>query len=84
MRELSVSDNENADSDEDESEEDFVEDLPRPHSGYGSLTQIFPRKYGSDFEWLRILDRAAEIFMDCLGVRGSLRMGSTGFRTFTR
>ena len=77
-----MSDNEDGES-SNGSDDEMIE-VPKPHKGYGTLSQIYPRKYGTDFEGLRILDRAADIFLDCLGVRGSLRMGSTGFRAFTR
>ena len=56
-----------------------------PHKGYGSLEMIYPRcKSAGDLEHLRLLDRTADIFIDCLGFREAIRMGPSGFRTFTR
>ena len=53
-------------------------------SGYGVLEQIYPGQIGDLYDDLRIMERLADIFLECIGVRGSLRMGSTGFRNFTR
>ena len=54
------------------------------HQRDSTLVRIYPDKYAEDFDILRVLDRAANIFIYCTGIRGSLRMGSTGFRSFTR
>ncbi|CAH1787285.1 unnamed protein product [Owenia fusiformis] len=50
------------------------------------LEQIFPAKYGPEYNWLRILERVSAIYQLCLGVKGtvSCKMGLTGFRAFTR
>nr|XP_006822561.1 PREDICTED: tubulin polyglutamylase TTLL11-like [Saccoglossus kowalevskii] len=48
------------------------------------LEELFPAKYGEQYEFVRILERIAFLFNHFLGVRGGLRMGATGFRTFTR
>ena len=48
------------------------------------LIEILPRKYGDLYDNMRLMERTVQIFMYCLGVRGSLRMGPTAFRTFTR
>ena len=48
------------------------------------LLEILPRKYGDLYDNMRLMERTVQIFMYCLGVRGSLRMGPTAFRTFTR
>ncbi|XP_064649478.1 tubulin polyglutamylase TTLL11-like isoform X2 [Lineus longissimus] len=48
-----------------------------------SIEQIYPQKY-SEYEEMRIYDRVANIFLQSVGVRGSLRMGGSGFRVFTR
>ncbi|XP_077987227.1 tubulin polyglutamylase TTLL11-like [Glandiceps talaboti] len=48
------------------------------------LEELFPAKYGEQYEFVRILERIAYLFNHFLGIRGSLRIGPTGFRTFTR
>ncbi|XP_074653946.1 tubulin polyglutamylase TTLL11-like isoform X2 [Tubulanus polymorphus] len=48
------------------------------------LEQIYPVKYAARYEHLKLFDRVTSIFQNCLGVKGSMRMGSSGFRTFTR
>ncbi|XP_060066015.1 tubulin polyglutamylase TTLL11-like [Ylistrum balloti] len=48
------------------------------------LKQLYPAIYDEAFERLRILERVANLFISFLGVRGSLRIGPTGFRTFAR
>ena len=53
---------------------------------YGSteLKQIYPEPYDELYEQLHIMDRAVDIFIHCLGVRGTQRMGATAFRNFVR
>ncbi|XP_071499177.1 tubulin polyglutamylase TTLL11-like [Diadema antillarum] len=52
---------------------------------YGScLEEIWPRKFASEYEHLRVMERVAAFFNLFLGVRGAQRMGATGFRTFCR
>ena len=53
-------------------------------SGYGVLEQIYPGQVSDLYDELRIMERVADIFLECIGVRGTLRMGPTGFRNFTR
>ncbi|XP_041481101.1 tubulin polyglutamylase TTLL11-like [Lytechinus variegatus] len=48
------------------------------------LEEIWPRKFGTNYEHLRIMERVAVFFNLFLGVRGAHRMGATGFRTFCR
>lgn len=48
------------------------------------LKHIYPAIYDDEYERLRLLERVADLFRFCLGVRGSLRIGPTGFRTFAR
>ena len=48
------------------------------------LKQLYPAIYDDEFERLRVIERVAGLFICCLGVRGSLRIGPTGFRTFAR
>lgn len=48
------------------------------------LKHIYPAIYDDEYERLRLVERVADLFRFCLGVRGSLRMGPTGFRTFAR
>ncbi|XP_051552501.1 tubulin polyglutamylase TTLL11-like isoform X1 [Myxocyprinus asiaticus] len=47
------------------------------------LKQVFP-KYTKQFNYLRVVERIAGIFMRFLGVKGTMRLGPTGFRTFIR
>ncbi|XP_040261364.1 tubulin polyglutamylase TTLL11 [Bufo bufo] len=45
------------------------------------LKQLYP-KYSKQFSHLRVLERITSLFIRFLGVKGSMRMGPTGFRTF--
>ncbi len=63
---------------------DRRESPPTPTEPDSSLMQIFPAMYGEDYKELQLMDRTVEIFLQCLGVRGSLQMGNTQFRNFTR
>ncbi|KAI7813354.1 tubulin polyglutamylase TTLL11 isoform X2 [Triplophysa rosa] len=47
------------------------------------LKQVFP-KYTKQFNYLRVVERIATIFLRFLGVKGTMRLGPTGFRTFIR
>ncbi|KAK7164678.1 hypothetical protein R3I94_003155 [Phoxinus phoxinus] len=47
------------------------------------LKQVFP-KYTKQFNNLRVAERIAAIFIRFLGVKGTMRLGPTGFRTFIR
>ncbi|KAK2515022.1 Ttll11 [Columba guinea] len=47
------------------------------------LKQVFP-KYAKQFNYLRLLDRVAALFIRFLGVKGTTKLGPTGFRTFIR
>ncbi|XP_062844643.1 tubulin polyglutamylase TTLL11 [Trichomycterus rosablanca] len=47
------------------------------------LKQVFP-KYMKQFNYLRIAVRIADIFLRFLGVKGTMKLGPTGFRTFIR
>lgn len=47
------------------------------------LKQVFP-KYTKQFNYLRVVERIAAIFLRFLGVKGNMRLGPTGFRTFIR
>uniref|UniRef100_A0A8C3Y8E4 Tubulin polyglutamylase TTLL11 n=1 Tax=Catharus ustulatus TaxID=91951 RepID=A0A8C3Y8E4_CATUS len=47
------------------------------------LKQVFP-KYAKQFSYLRLVDRVAALFIRFLGVRGTTKLGPTGFRTFIR
>ncbi|NXA49856.1 TTL11 polyglutamylase, partial [Nothocercus julius] len=52
--------------------------LPSP-----CLKQVFP-KYAKQFNYLRLVDRVAALFIRFLGVKGTTKLGPTGFRTFIR
>ncbi|NXV49532.1 TTL11 polyglutamylase, partial [Uria aalge] len=47
------------------------------------LKQVFP-KYARQFSYLRLVDRVAALFIRFLGVKGTTKLGPTGFRTFIR
>uniref|UniRef100_A0A8C1ALU5 Tubulin tyrosine ligase-like family, member 11 n=1 Tax=Cyprinus carpio carpio TaxID=630221 RepID=A0A8C1ALU5_CYPCA len=47
------------------------------------LKQVFP-KYTKQFNYLRVVERIATIFLRFLGVKGTMRLGPTSFRTFIR
>ncbi|OCT67078.1 tubulin polyglutamylase TTLL11 [Xenopus laevis] len=48
-----------------------------------SLKQVFP-KYSKQFNYLRVVERVASIFLRFLGIKGTMKLGPTGFRTFIR
>ena len=48
------------------------------------LKEIYPALYGELYEEQRIVERLANIFIACLGVKGCLRLGPTMFRLFAR
>ncbi|KAJ7308116.1 hypothetical protein JRQ81_008625 [Phrynocephalus forsythii] len=52
-------------------------------SGTICLKQVFP-KYAKQFDYLRLVDRIAALFIRFLGVKGTTRLGPTAFRTFIR
>ncbi|NXN57556.1 TTL11 polyglutamylase, partial [Rynchops niger] len=56
-----------------------------PEAGLPSLClkQVFP-KYARQFSYLRLVDRVAALFIRFLGVKGTTKLGPTGFRTFIR
>ncbi|XP_060056083.1 tubulin polyglutamylase TTLL11 isoform X5 [Erinaceus europaeus] len=47
------------------------------------LKQVFP-KYAKQFNYLRLVDRMANLFIRFLGIKGTMKLGPTGFRTFIR
>lgn len=48
------------------------------------LKLLYPEPYDQYYEKLRLYEKLADVFMVCLGVRQTLRLGPTGFRTFSR
>ena len=48
------------------------------------LRQLYPEPYDAYYEKLRLYEKLAEVFIVCLGVRQNMRLGPTGFRTFSR
>ncbi|KAK6167216.1 hypothetical protein SNE40_021304 [Patella caerulea] len=48
------------------------------------LREIYPSLYGTDYHPLHLLEKMADMFMSCIGIRGSSRLSSSGFRLFTR
>ncbi len=49
-----------------------------------TLREVFPALYGAQYRELKLMERTVDIYLQCLGVRGALRMGNTQFRNFTR
>lgn len=47
------------------------------------LKQVYP-KYAKQFNYLRLAERIAALFIRFLGVKGNMRLGPTAFRTFIR
>lgn len=47
------------------------------------LKQVYP-KYTKQFNYLRLVERIAALFLRFLGVKGNMRLGPTAFRTFIR
>ncbi|XP_068562730.1 tubulin polyglutamylase TTLL11 isoform X2 [Cebidichthys violaceus] len=47
------------------------------------LKQVYP-KYTKQFNYLRLVERIAVLFIRFLGVKGNMRLGPTAFRTFIR
>ncbi|XP_058528129.1 tubulin polyglutamylase TTLL11 isoform X2 [Ochotona princeps] len=47
------------------------------------LKQVFP-KYAKQFNYLRLVDRMANLFIRFLGMKGTMKLGPTAFRTFIR
>ncbi|XP_032832427.2 tubulin polyglutamylase TTLL11 isoform X2 [Petromyzon marinus] len=73
-------DDDDDDDDDGDSEDLGIGGLPPP-----CLKQVYPR-FSRQFSHLRVVERAARLFLRFLGLRGdaSLRMGPTEFRTFSR
>ncbi|XP_036915095.1 tubulin polyglutamylase TTLL11 [Sturnira hondurensis] len=73
---------------EDPSDSDMAtasEGNPNPEAHLPSicLKQVFP-KYAKQFNYLRLVDRMANLFIRFLGIKGTMKLGPTGFRTFIR
>ncbi|KAM8934303.1 tubulin polyglutamylase TTLL11 [Pelodytes ibericus] len=47
------------------------------------LKQVFP-KYSKQFNYLRVVERMSSVFIRFLGIKGTMKLGPTGFRTFIR
>lgn len=56
---------------------------PEAHLPSICLKQVFP-KYAKQFNYLRLGDRMANLFIRFLGIKGTMKLGPTGFRTFIR
>ncbi|NWZ84747.1 TTL11 polyglutamylase, partial [Poecile atricapillus] len=65
--------------------EELPDAPPSPEAALPSLClkQVFP-KYAKQFSYLRLVDRVAALFIRFLGVKGTTKLGPTGFRTFIR
>ncbi|NWW14992.1 TTL11 polyglutamylase, partial [Falcunculus frontatus] len=68
-----------------ESREELPDAPKSPEAALPSLClkQVFP-KYSKQFSHLRLVDRVAALFIRFLGVKGTTKLGPTGFRTFIR
>ncbi|NXE36200.1 TTL11 polyglutamylase, partial [Ptilorrhoa leucosticta] len=68
-----------------EASEELPDALKSPEAALPSLClkQVFP-KYAKQFSYLRLVDRVAALFIRFLGVKGTTKLGPTGFRTFIR
>ncbi|KAK3088680.1 hypothetical protein FSP39_022293 [Pinctada imbricata] len=91
VKESEESDREDAEESERERQERLEEEDDRDFELFYSnkmrnscLKQLYPAVYDEEYERLRIIERVAGMFICCLGVRGSQRIGPTGFRTFAR
>ncbi|XP_077987088.1 tubulin polyglutamylase TTLL11-like [Glandiceps talaboti] len=49
-----------------------------------NLDELYPAKYGEEYEDLRILERVSALFNYFIGTRGGLTMGASVFRKYTR
>uniref|UniRef100_A0A8C5WM20 Tubulin tyrosine ligase like 11 n=1 Tax=Leptobrachium leishanense TaxID=445787 RepID=A0A8C5WM20_9ANUR len=56
---------------------------PESHLPSFSLKQVFP-KYAKQFNYLRSVERMSSVFIRFLGIKGTMKLGPTGFRTFIR
>ncbi|KAL0965260.1 hypothetical protein UPYG_G00278960 [Umbra pygmaea] len=79
-------------SNPEQQQEDILAEVGSPERGPGErgdalpslcLKQVFP-KYTKQFNYLRSVERITALFLRFLGVRGTMRLGPTGFRTFIR
>nr|XP_060613570.1 tubulin polyglutamylase TTLL11 [Anolis sagrei ordinatus] len=81
---------------EEEEEEDFLdedsidrlelhrrESLEEEKAPSLCLKQVFP-KYAKQFNFLRLVERIAALFIRFLGLKGTTKLGPTAFRTFIR
>ncbi|OCT65342.1 hypothetical protein XELAEV_180415822mg, partial [Xenopus laevis] len=55
--------------------------LPESSIPSNCFKQVFP-KYSKQFNYLRVVERVASIFLQFLGIKGTMKLGPTGFRTF--
>ncbi|XP_078082529.1 tubulin polyglutamylase TTLL11 isoform X1 [Mustelus asterias] len=78
-----------AESDKEETAEAEAQDVTETPSNKEQnlaplcLKQVFP-KYSRQFGYLLIVDRIALLFIRFLGIKGTMKLGPTGFRTFIR
>ncbi|KAL3876936.1 hypothetical protein ACJMK2_034716 [Sinanodonta woodiana] len=85
-------DDENVDEDKDETDDDSSKSSNDDEGNEDDdnrkrkscLKELYPDPYDEEFDRLRLFERVADIFITCLGVRSTHRLGPTGFRTFSR
>ncbi|XP_019908948.3 tubulin polyglutamylase TTLL11 isoform X2 [Esox lucius] len=78
-------------SNPEQQQEEMSVEVGSPEQGPGEggvlpslcLKQVFP-KYTKQFSYLRTVERITALFLRFLGVKGNMRLGPTGFRTFIR
>lgn len=72
------------DNDESDDGDAYASDSEDEAEEESCLKQLYPAAYQAEYERLRIFEKVAHIFMSSLGIKGSWRIGLTGFRMFTR
>ncbi|XP_062570949.1 tubulin polyglutamylase TTLL11-like [Saccostrea cucullata] len=78
------SDNDQELKDEIHLEHPDPEDLEAHHLEDSCLKQLYPDLYQEECDQFRILERAARVYINCIGVKKSPGMSSSAFRTFIR
>ncbi|XP_061184674.1 tubulin polyglutamylase TTLL11-like isoform X2 [Saccostrea echinata] len=78
------SDNDQEQKDEIQLEHQDPDDLEEHHLEDSCLKQLYPDLYQEECDQFRILERAARLYINCIGVKKSPGMSSSAFRTFIR
>ncbi|CAH2316641.1 tubulin polyglutamylase TTLL11 [Pelobates cultripes] len=67
----------------DEQAEPGINQSPESNLPSLCLKQVFP-KYSKQFNYLRLVERMSSVFIRFLGIKGTMKLGPTSFRTFIR